>query len=85
MPYISKYVIETAMILGGLLIASTQFFLYDASRAITTLGIFLAAGTRLTPAVLRIQQGALHIRESSGKAEPTLDLINSLSEVSVIG
>lgn len=85
MPYISKYVIETAMILGGLLIASSQFFLYDASRAITTLGIFLAAGTRLTPAVLRIQQGALHIRESSGKAEPTLDLINSLSDVSVIG
>ncbi len=81
MPYISKYVIETSMILGGLLVAGSQFYFYDSSRAVTTLGIFLAAGSRITPAVLRIQQGALHIRESSGKAEPTLNLIESLSGV----
>ena len=78
MPYISKYVIETAMIVGGLLIAASQFFMHDSIRAVTTLGVFLAAGTRITPAVLRIQQGSLQIRGSSGRAGPTLDLIDSL-------
>lgn len=78
MPYISKYVIETAMIVGGLLIAASQFFMHDSIRAVTTLGVFLAAGTRITPAVLRIQQGSLQIRGSAGRAGPTLDLIDSL-------
>jgi ABC-type multidrug transport system fused ATPase/permease subunit len=78
MPYVSKYVIETSVIVGGLLIAATQFFMHDSVRAVSTLGVFLAAGTRITPAVLRIQQGSLHIRGSVGRASPTLDLINTL-------
>ena len=78
MPYISKYVIETSVIVGGLLIAASQFFMHDSIRAVTTLGVFLAAGTRITPAVLRIQQGSLQIRGSAGRAGPTLDLIDSL-------
>ena len=84
MPYISKYVIETAMIVGGLLIASSQFFMHDSIRAVTTLGVFLAAGTRITPAVLRIQQGSLQIRGSAGRAGPTLDLIDSLGSESLV-
>lgn len=78
MPYISKYVIETTMIVGGLLLAASQFFMHDSVRAATTLGIFLAAGTRITPAVLRIQQGSLQIQASIGRAGPTLDLIDTL-------
>ena len=84
MPYISKYVIETSMIVGGLLIAASQFVIHDATHAVTTLGVFLAAGTRITPAVLRIQQGSLQIRGSAGRAGPTLDLIDSLGSVPLI-
>lgn len=80
MPYISKYVIETAVVVGGLLIAASQFILQDAIEAVGTLSIFLAAGTRITPAVLRVQQGSLQIRGSSGMAGPTLDLIDSLGD-----
>ena len=78
MPYISKYVIETSVVLGAILIAGVQFYLYDATHAVTTLAIFLAAGTRITPAILRIQQGALSIRSHLGQAMPTLDLIDML-------
>ena len=78
MPYISKYVIETSVVLGAILIAGVQFYLYDATHAVTTLAIFLAAGTRITPAILRIQQGALTIRSNLGQAMPTLDLIDML-------
>ena len=78
LPYVSKYVIETAVILGAILIGAAQFVLEDATHAVMTLAIFLAAGTRIAPAVLRVQQGSILIRGSLGQAAPTLDLIDSL-------
>jgi len=84
MPYISKYVIETSVVMGALLIAGVQFYLHDATHAVTTLAIFLAAGTRITPAILRIQQGALTIRGNLGQAMPTLDLIDMLGDETLI-
>jgi ABC-type multidrug transport system fused ATPase/permease subunit len=80
MPYISKYVIESSVVLGSLLVAAIQFYRHDATQAVTTLAIFLAAGTRVTPAVLRIQQGALTIRSNLGQATSTLELIEMLGE-----
>ena len=80
MPYVSKYVIETAVVLGALLIGAAQFILQDATHAVATLAIFLAAGTRIAPAVLRVQQGSILIRGSLGAAEPTLDLIDALGD-----
>ena len=84
LPYISKYVIESAVILGALLIGSVQFALQDATHAVATLAIFLAAGTRIAPAVLRVQQGSVQIRGSLGMAGPTLDLINALGNAPLI-
>lgn len=78
LPYVSKYVIESSVVIGTLLICATQFLLQDAVRAIATLAIFLAAGTRIAPAVLRMQQGALQIKANIGSARPTLDLIDEL-------
>lgn len=78
MPYVSKYIIETAVVMGALLMGITQFLLQDAAHAVATLAIFLAAGTRIAPAVLRIQQGSLQIRNGLGAAGPTLDLIDLL-------
>jgi ABC-type multidrug transport system fused ATPase/permease subunit len=84
MPYISKYVIETSVVLGALMIGALQFILQDTAQAVATLSIFLAAGTRIAPAVLRIQQGLLAIRGSIGQATPTLDLIYSLGTATII-
>ena len=84
MPYVSKYVIETSVVLGALLISATQFFLQDSMHAVATLGIFLAAGTRIAPAVLRLQQGLITIRGALGQAAPTLDLIDMLGDASMI-
>jgi ABC-type multidrug transport system fused ATPase/permease subunit len=83
LPYVSKYVIESSVILGALLIGATQFVLQDAMHAVSTLSIFLAAGTRIAPAVLRIQQGTIQIKNSLGAAMPTLDLINMLDKVNL--
>lgn len=78
LPYVSKYVIETSVVLGALIIGLVQFYLQDAAQAVATLAIFLAAGTRIAPAVLRVQQGSVLIRGSMGQAAPTLELIEEL-------
>ena len=84
MPYVSKYVIETTVVVGALLIGATQYVLQDAAQAVATLAIFLAAGTRIAPAVLRVQQGSIQIRGSLGMASPTLDLIDALGSAPLV-
>ena len=84
LPFVSKYVIETTVVLGALLIGAAQFLLQDVVHAVATLTVFLAAGTRIAPAVLRIQQGSIMIQGSLGAAMPTLDLINQLGNSKLI-
>lgn len=84
LPYIGKYVIETSIVLGALLISAIQFLISDAIEAVSTLAIFLAAGTRIAPAVLRLQQGGLQIKSSLGGATSTLGLIDELSEATAL-
>lgn len=81
MPNVSKYILETTVVLGALLLSAAQFLLQDAGHAVGTLAIFLAAGTRIAPAILRVQQGLLSIRSSAGSALPTLDLAESLANI----
>ena len=79
MPNISKYVLEVTMVLGAVAISALQFALQDSKHAVATLAVFLAAGTRIAPAVLRVQQGTIQVKSSIGSARPTLELIDSLA------
>ena len=80
MPSISKYVVEGTIVVGAVFVAAIQFLLQDSRNAIATLAIFLAAGTRIAPAVLRVQQGSISIKSSLGTAKPTLKLLSELPE-----
>lgn len=80
MPNISKYVVEASLVIGTLSICAFQFNSQDATHAVGTLLIFLAAGSRIAPATLRIQQSALAFRNASGIAHPTMKLIDSLAK-----
>jgi ABC-type multidrug transport system fused ATPase/permease subunit len=84
MPNYSKYVFEIAVVVGAILISASQFILHDAGRAIGTLAVFLAAGTRVAPAILRIQQGAVQIKGNLGAAQPTLDLLDELGDLTIV-
>lgn len=84
MPNISKYVIESTVLVGALVIGAVQFVLQDATHATATLSVFLAAGTRIAPAVLRIQQGTLLVKSNLAQADPTLKLVDELSSVSLL-
>jgi ABC-type multidrug transport system fused ATPase/permease subunit len=79
MPNVSKYVIEIALVIGALLMSAVQFLAQDAEQAVGTLAIFLAAGSRIAPAVLRIQQASIQIGNSVGFAAPTLKMIEELN------
>ncbi len=73
-PSISKYVVEMTLVVGALVLAASQFLVSDAIHAISTLSIFLAAGTRIAPAVLRMQQGAIQIKSNIAVSSNTLQL-----------
>lgn len=82
LPNLSKYIIEVTFVLGALFIGGIQFILNDASRAVAVLAVFLVASTRISPAILRLQQSSLIIKSSAGSAEPTLNMIDELANVS---
>ena len=78
MPILSKNAIESVVIIGSLLIAAIQFSIYDSAHAIANLTIFLAAATRIAPAVLRIQQNFASIRGGLGMAEKSYKIIKEV-------
>ena len=84
-PNISKYTIEVSVILGIAVIAGIQFYLFDSNRAIAVISVFLAASTRIAPAIIRLQQNIIQVKSGLAGAQPTFDLIEELSEVKELG
>jgi ABC-type multidrug transport system fused ATPase/permease subunit len=78
LPNISKYTTELTMVVGIALISALQFARYDANRAIAVLSVFLAASTRIAPAVMRLQQNAITLKTYLASSEPTLSLAEDL-------
>lgn len=78
MQNISKYVLELTLVVSSLLLAFYQFNSTTASRAIAVVTIFVAASTRITPAVLRVQQGLIQIKANLGQAKPAVSLMDEL-------
>lgn len=83
-PSIGKYVMESSLVIGAIALAGAQFILVDASQALTSIAIFLGAGTRIAPALLRIQQSLSTYRMGSASSERTLYLAQELSEIEVL-
>ena len=79
LPNISKYIIETSVILGAVAISAIQFALNDAANAAAGLALFIAAGSRLAPALLRIQQNLVTMQSNIGSSLGTFQLIQDMS------
>jgi len=84
MPNISKYVVEMSLIVGALTIAAIQFSTKDAVQAVATLSVFMAAGSRIGPAVLRVQQGIIQIRSSIGIAESSISFLGRFGNTEIL-
>ena len=78
---IPKYVLEASLYLGILVLAVVQFLTKDWGEAAATTALFLAAGSRIIPALLRLQGAGITIRNASIQAQPTFfmyDYLNAL-------
>lgn len=80
-PYVSKYIVESALVLGMLSIALYQFVSTDAITTATTLTLFISASVRIAPSALRIQQGLTLIKGSSGMARDSIEFMNNLKRI----
>ena len=81
LPNISKYTIEISVILGIAVVAGIQFYLFDSNRAIAVISVFLAASTRIAPAIIRLQQNVIAVKSSLSAAKPTFELIDELNGI----
>lgn len=75
-----KYMFEAALVLGGFILAGALFSTQDSVAAVGTLALFLAAGTRVMPSLLRLQGAALGMRGSAGVAGKTFELAAALGD-----
>jgi ATP-binding cassette subfamily C protein len=75
MPLFSKYVIEVSVFSMFLVVSMLQFTLNDTPRAVANLALFLAASSRISPAVLRMQQSYIQMKSSLGSGQKTLEFL----------
>jgi ABC-type multidrug transport system fused ATPase/permease subunit len=80
MNQVGKYVFEVGLVIGGGLLVLVMSITRDVTAAVAIITVFLAASSRLFPALLRLQTAMVTIRQSSGTAEYTYRMINELTE-----
>lgn len=71
---VPKYVFETALVVGALILVISQSASGDAAAAAGSLALFLAAGARVMPSLLRLQVSLISIRQAETRAQPTYEL-----------
>ena len=59
-----RYAFEVALVIGGLLLAISQVASKDLIAAVGIVSVFIVAGSRVMPAIMRLQAAALSIRRA---------------------
>ena len=77
---VPKYVLESALYLGILVLATVQFLTRDWAAAAATVALFLAAGSRIIPALLRLQGAGITIRNAAVQAQPAFFMAQYLAD-----
>lgn len=86
---IPKYVFEAALVVGAFGLAISQFLTKDVTAAVGIVAVFLVAGSRVMPALMRLQVTSLTIRQSEAAAQRAMwlavDLDSGHHDTSAIG
>ena len=80
MTLIPKYVFESALVIGALALAISQAVTKDVTAAVGVVAVFLVAGSRIMPALLRLQVTSLTIRQSEAPAAKAYLLARELAD-----
>lgn len=73
-----KYAFEAALVLGGFALAAGLLTTQPLASAVGTLALFLAASTRVMPALLRLQTSTLALQGAASAASRTFALAKDL-------
>jgi len=84
MPYIGKYVIETTLVVGGLLLALIAISTSNLYAGLSVLSVFITSGSRVVPAIMRLQQSYLTVLSNMGMAASTLSLMKQMRNFKVL-
>jgi ABC-type bacteriocin/lantibiotic exporter with double-glycine peptidase domain len=76
---VPKYVLEASLYLAVLVLATVQFLTKNWGAAASTTALFLAAGSRVIPSLLRLQGAAITVRNASVMAQPTFYMYDYLN------
>lgn len=79
LPYVSKYVFEGSILLVAFLIGSFSYFRGNLESVVVSLVMIVAAGSRIAPAVLRIQQGILQMKGVQSLATESFNILLKLN------
>jgi ATP-binding cassette subfamily C protein len=74
---ISKYVFEIAFVFAGLALSAFSFYTYSAEFAASLLALFLAALTRISTSVLRLQYGYILLKGYIGSTKLFFEMLDS--------
>ena len=73
-----RYVVETALILGVVILVAQQFLMGGLAAGIVTVGVFLAGGVRMMSSLLPLQTALANIRNNTVQARPALALLERI-------
>ena len=79
---VPKFVLESTLYIAILALGLIQFLINQSIVAAAgTIAIFLAAGMRVVPAMLRLQGATITIRNAAVAAQPTFYMVDRLSSI----
>jgi ABC-type multidrug transport system fused ATPase/permease subunit len=79
-PSISKYLMETLIVLGGFIVGGFQLLITDLTSAAATFGIFIVSSSRIAPAIMRIQQNIGILNSNLGRVTPYREIIDFIED-----
>lgn len=79
-----RYIVETALILGVVILVAQQFFSGELSTGIVTIGVFLTGGVRMMASLLPLQNAISTIRQNIERARLALDLLGQARDTPVV-
>jgi ABC-type multidrug transport system fused ATPase/permease subunit len=78
LPFVSKYLMEAAVLTVGFALAAVSFMTSNAAEAAGKLGLFFIASTRIAPALMRVQQSVYSLNMGAAPAAETVKFAQAL-------
>lgn len=79
-PFVSKYLVEGGVVVSFALLTLISLFFENKAEFLVVLAVFVGIGTRITPAVLRVQHSVLQMKSNYEIANLTLTAIEKTSK-----